>query len=145
MGEIILLFSKLFKRLPIKLRIRAMVLIIRYRPLHELALPLPLLPRFFFLPLNLSAPATLPHCCFGFPLRYICITFRSRLGCHLFSEAFPSILFSHCISLFLTLFSTLALTTIQQTIYLTCLFFSLQEYKLFYSAFSTGGSQVLEH
>ena len=65
MGQIMSLSSwKLFRSLPIALGIRATVLMIRYRALRELALPLPLLPSLLLLPLGHSASATLPSLLF---------------------------------------------------------------------------------
>lgn len=78
------------RRLPIISGIRATIMI-GYRALRALALSLPLLPSLLLLTLDHSASVTMPSLLSAF-LPGICITFRSRLGCHLLSETFPSIL-----------------------------------------------------
>lgn len=101
-----------------------------YRALHDLALLFPLLPSLLLL---LPAPWSLcsnlfVHLAVSPSLAGIPITCRSRLECHLISEAFPSILPSHWILPLpppppfpCFIFHLLALTTIQHTLHLTCL------------------------
>lgn len=96
-----------------------------YRALHDLTRLLPLLPSLLLL---LPVPWSLcsnhfVHLAVPPSFRGIPITCRSRLECHLISEAFPSILPRHCISppIPCFIFHLLALTTIQHTLQLTCL------------------------
>lgn len=81
------------RRLPITPGIRATI-IIGYRALRAPALSLPLLPSLLLLILDHSASVTMPSLLSAF-LPGICISFRSRLGCHLLSETFHPLLKEH--------------------------------------------------